>query len=131
MSGQLQKLIQRLNTLEQEIREIRKARVVTQETKLFPEFPVITQEQTEQQVEQQLAAIEQVEQEELNCTLCSVTKPVDQRERKRENKNQVYATSVLTIGLMSVARNLRCVVLYLYCTYFEISTIICRKITVI
>jgi len=53
MSRQLQTqqvVIQRLNTLEQEIREIRKAIDVTQEAKLFPEFPAIKQEQ--QQVEQ-------------------------------------------------------------------------------
>jgi len=37
MSRQLQKLIERLNTLEQEIRDI----VVTQEAKPFPEFPAI------------------------------------------------------------------------------------------
>jgi len=76
-----QVVIQRLNTLEQEIREIRKAivithrlnalgqeirevrKAVTQETKPFPEFPVIKQEQAEQ--------------EEFICTLCSVTKPID------------------------------------------------------
>jgi len=40
----LQKLIQRLNTLEQEIREIKKAIVVTQE-EYVPEFPAIKQEQ--------------------------------------------------------------------------------------
>jgi len=39
-------VIQRLNTLEQEMREIRKA--VTQE-EYFPEFPVVKQEQAEQQ----------------------------------------------------------------------------------
>jgi len=55
-----QVVIQRLNTLELEIREIRKAIVVTQEAKPFPEFQAIKQEQ---QVEQQLAAIEQAEQE--------------------------------------------------------------------
>jgi len=93
-----QVVIQRLNTLEQEIREIRKAIVVTQEANPFPEFPAIKQQQ---QVEQQLAAIEQAEQEEFNCTVCSFTKPIDQREREREreNKNQVYANSVLIIGL--------------------------------
>jgi len=70
----LQKLVQRLNTFEREIREIRKAIVVSQEAKPFHfhEFPAIKQEQQ----------VEQVEQEELNCTLCSVTKPIDQRERK-------------------------------------------------
>jgi len=51
----MQKLIQRLNTLEQEIREIRKAIVVTREAKPFPQFPAIKQEQQQQQVEQQLA----------------------------------------------------------------------------
>jgi len=40
-----QVVIERLNTLEQEIREIRKAIVVTQEAKPFPEFPAIKQEQ--------------------------------------------------------------------------------------
>jgi len=79
MSRQLQKLIQRLNTLGREICEIRKAIVVTQDAKPFPESPEIKQERAEQQVEQ---AIEQVEQEEFNCTLCSVTKPIDQRYRK-------------------------------------------------
>jgi len=78
----------RLNALEQEIREIMK--VVTQETKPFPEFPVIKQEQTEQQ------------QQEFICTLCSVTKPIYQREREMENKNQVYANSVLIIVLWNV-----------------------------
>jgi len=94
-----------LNALEQEIREIRKA--VTQETKPFPKFPAIKQEQ-QQQVEQaeRQQAIEQAEAE-FNCTLCSVTKPINQRERERErergkNKNQVYANSVLIIGLRSV-----------------------------
>jgi len=111
MSRQLQKLIQRLNTLEQEIREIRKAIVVTQKAKPFPEFPAIKQEQQveqaeqQQQVEQQLAAIEQAEQEEFNCTLYSVTKPIDQRERKGKQKSSVC--SVLIIDLRSVARNLR------------------------
>jgi len=41
MSRQLQKLIQRLKTLEQEIREIKNEIVVTQEAKPFPEFPAI------------------------------------------------------------------------------------------
>jgi len=80
MSKQLQTqqvLIQRLNALEQEIRGIRKA--VTQETKPFPEYPVIKQEQQ----------VEQAEQEEFNCTLCSVPKPVDQRERKGKQKSSV------------------------------------------
>jgi len=72
MSRQLQKLIQRLNTLEREIREIRKEIVVTQEVKPSPDFPVIKQQQQveqveqqqqQQQVEQQLAAIKQTEQE--------------------------------------------------------------------
>jgi len=79
----------RLNALEQEIREIRKT--VTQE-EYFPEFPAIKQEE-QQQVEQRLAAIEQAEQQqqqtELNCTLCSVTKPIDQRERKGKQKSSV------------------------------------------
>jgi len=63
----------KLNALEQEIREIRKAIVVTPETKPFPEFLIIQQE-------------EQQQQEELNCTLCSVTKHIDQRERKGKQK---------------------------------------------
>jgi len=65
-------VIQRLNALEQEIREIRKA--VTQK-EYFPEFPVIKQEQQAEQQQQQ-------QQQEFNCTLCSVTKPIDQKERK-------------------------------------------------
>jgi len=65
-------VIQRLNTLEREIRKIRKAIVVTQEAKPFPEFPVIKQEQAE-----------------FICTLCSVTKPIDQRERKGKQKSSV------------------------------------------
>jgi len=88
MSRQLQNLIQRLNTLEQEIREIREAKVVTQEAKPFPEFPAIKQEEEQQQVEQAIEqAIEQAEQEELNCTLCSVTKPIVQREKGKTKLN--------------------------------------------
>jgi len=75
---QQQVIIERLNALEQEIREIRKAIVVTQETKPFPEFPVIKQEQAEQR-----------QQAEFVCTLCSVTKPIDQRERKGKHKSSV------------------------------------------
>jgi len=44
MSRQLQKLIERLNTFEREIREIRKAIVVTQK-EYVPEFLTIKQEQ--------------------------------------------------------------------------------------
>jgi len=51
-----QVVIQRLNTIEQEIREIRKA--VTRE-EYSPEFPVIKQEQQQQRQQ------EQAEQEEL------------------------------------------------------------------
>jgi len=76
MSRQLQKLIQRLNTLEREISEIRKA--VTQEAKPFPEFPAIKQQQRQQ---------EQAEEEEFICILCSVTKLIDQRERKGKQKS--------------------------------------------
>jgi len=65
-----QVVIQRLNALEQEIREIRNA--VTQKTKPFPEFPVIKQEQAE-----------------FICTLCSVTKPINQRERNGKQKSSV------------------------------------------
>jgi len=83
-----QVVIQRLNTLEQEIREIRKA--VTQETIPFPEFPVIMQEQQ----------VEQAEQAEFNCTLCCVTKPINQRERKGKQKSSV-CKRVLIIGLKS------------------------------
>jgi len=96
MSRQLQTqqvITQRLNALEQEIREIRKAIVVTQETKSFPEFPVIKQEQRQQAIEQaeRQQAIEQAEQQqEFNCTLCSVTKPIDQRERKGKQKSSAY-----------------------------------------
>jgi len=68
-------VIQRLNALEQEIREIRKA--VTQV--YVPKFPEIKQEQQ----------IEQTEQQEFNCTLYSVTKPINQRERKAKQKSSV------------------------------------------
>jgi len=70
-------VVRRLNTLEQEICEIRKA--VTQE--YVPEFPVIKQQQQRQQ--------EQAEQAEFICILCSVTKPIDQRERKGKQKSSV------------------------------------------
>jgi len=69
-------VIQRLNALEQEIREIRKA-VIQEE--YFPEFPAIKQVERDSKNKQ----------EEFNCTLCSVTKPIDQRERKGKQKSSV------------------------------------------
>jgi len=75
-----QVVIERLNTLEREIHEIRKA--VTQE--YVPEFPVIKQQQQWQQ--------EQAEQEEFICTLCFVTKPIDERERKGKTKIKCMQT---------------------------------------
>jgi len=75
---------------------------LTQEAKPFPEFPAIKQEQQQQAIEQaerqqaieqaeqqQQRQQEQPEQEEFNCILCTVTKPIDQRERKGKQKSSV------------------------------------------
>jgi len=95
----------RLNTLEQEIREIRQA-VTQEEQDVKLDFPVIEQaERQQEQAEQDV----KLDFRSFTCSLCSVTKPIDQREREREKggKNQVYANSVLIIGLRNVARNLQ------------------------
>jgi len=46
------------------------------------------------------------QQQEFICSSCSISKPVEQRERERENKNQVFVNSVLIIDLRNVARSL-------------------------
>jgi len=81
----------RLNTLDQEILEIRKV-LNDKLGKPFPEFSVIQQEQEEEPVqqpdgsEQQPADIERAEQDvklDFTCSSCSVTKPIDQREKRK------------------------------------------------
>jgi len=66
----------RLNTLEQECKEIKDQEEAEQQ----------------QQVEQQPATIERADESEASdftCSSCSVTKPIDQRERKGKQKSSV------------------------------------------
>jgi len=95
-SSSLTSLNTSLTRIEKECLELRKILIAQNQ-----------EEVEQQQVEQEEAGQQQRRQEEgFTCSSCSVTKPIDQRERVKENKNQVFVNSVLITDLRNVANSL-------------------------